>query len=95
MDIAASEFSLPLGGTGTLAFGQLENRMSDRMVMPGGIAPVVSNGPPGPGKEWPPSLLKDVEVQGVLFQEFSVTRARDPEFHLVRKALPGTGRSRK
>jgi hypothetical protein len=94
MDIAASEFSLPLGGTGTLGFGQLENRLSDRRVIPGGIAPCVSNGPPGPGKDWPPSLLKDVEVQGVLFQEFTVTRARNSEFHLVRKALPGTGRSR-
>ncbi len=94
MDIAASEFSLPLGGTGTLSFGEPRDRMTDRRVMPGGIAPFVSNGPPGPGKDWPPSLLKDVEVQGVLFQEFSVTRARDPEFHLVRKALPGTGRSR-
>jgi hypothetical protein len=94
MDLAASEFSRPLGGTGTLNFGEPRNGLSDRKVIPGGIAPFVSNGPPGPGKDWPPSLLKDVEVQGVLFQDFSVTRARDPEFHLVRAALPGTGRSR-
>ncbi len=93
MDIAASEFSRPLGGTGTLGFGQPVNHMTDRRIIPGGIAPFVTNGPPGPGKDWPPSLLKDIEVQGVLFQEFSVTRA-DPEFHLVRKALPGDGRSR-
>jgi len=93
-DIAAAEFSLPLGGTGTLVFGQPEDRMTDRRIIPGGIAPFVTNGPPGPGKDWPPSLLKDVEVQGVLFQEFSVTRPRDAEYHLVRKALPGTGRSR-
>lgn len=93
-DIATAEFSLPLGGTGTLGFGQQEDRMTDRRVMPGGIAPFVTNGPPGPGKDWPPSLLKDIEVQGVVFQEFSVTRAHDPEYRLVRAALPGTGRSR-
>jgi hypothetical protein len=94
MDLAASEFSLPLGGTGTLNFGQQENRLTDRKVAAGGTAPFQTNAPAGPGKGWPPSLLKDVEVQGVLFQEFSVTQAQGSEFHLVRKALPGNGRSR-
>jgi hypothetical protein len=94
-DIAAAEFSLPLSGTGTLGFGQPVDRMGERRnTVPGAINPFVVNGPPGPGKEWPPSLLKDVEVQSVLFQEFAVTRANDAEYRLVRTRTPGTGRSR-
>lgn len=94
MDLAASDFSHPLHGTGTLRFGALENRLSDRRVAPGGTAPFEQNAPPGPGKNWAPTLLKDIEVQGLIFQEFSFTRARGSEFHLVREATPGNGRSR-
>lgn len=94
MDLAASEFSLPLHGTGTLRFGALENRLTDRRVAPGGTAPFETNAPPGPGKNWAATLLKDIEVQGLIFQEFSFSRSRGSEFHLVRKALPGNGRSR-
>jgi hypothetical protein len=78
MDLAASSFSREMHGTGTVKFGTL----------PGQTAPA------GPGKGWSASLLKDIQVQGAIFHDFSFTRARGSEFHTVRKALPGNGRSR-
>jgi len=94
MDIESSRFSRPLHGTGTLRFGDLPNRLNDRKVAPGGTAPFDQGGPPGPGKNWSATLLKDIEVQGMVFHEFAFTRVRGSEFHTVRKALPGNGRSR-
>jgi hypothetical protein len=78
LTLDGSEFSRPLYGDGTLTFG---DNPSDR-------------GPPGPGKGWSASLLKDIQVQGCVFQDFSFTRSYGSEFQTVRKALPGNGRSR-
>jgi hypothetical protein len=78
LTLDASEFSNPLYGTGALDFGANPN---DR-------------GPAGPAKGWSPSLLKDIQVQGCIFQDFSFTRSYGSEFKTVRKALPGNGRSR-
>jgi len=78
LTLDASEFSNPLHGTGTMSFGENPN---DR-------------GPAGPGKGWSASLLKDVRVVGATFVDFSFTRSYGPEMKLVRKALPGNGRSR-
>ncbi len=78
LDLTGSDFSRPMYGTGTLKFGAL----------PG------ERGAAGPGKSWPADLLKDIEVQGAIYQDFSFNRDRGSEFHLVRKATPGNGRSR-
>jgi hypothetical protein len=94
MNIAASDFSRPLHGTGTLQFGALTNALSDRKVAPGGTAPFEQSGPPGPGKNWSATLLKDIQVEGMVFQDFSFTTTHGAEFQTVRKALPGNGRSR-
>jgi hypothetical protein len=94
MDLVVSEFSRPLHGGGTLRFGAPPNLLSDRKVAPGGTAPFEQSGPPGPGKNWSAALLKDIEVQGAIFQDFSFTPVSEAQFPIVRKALPGNGRSR-
>lgn len=94
MDLAAHSFSRPMYGAGELVFGEPTPTVSARRVAPGGTSPFEQNAPPGPGKNWSASLLKDIKVEGVLFNEFSFTRARGSEFKLVRAALPGNGRSR-
>lgn len=78
LTLDASAFARPVHGTGALSFG---SNPADR-------------GPAGPGKGWSASLLKDIEVQGCVFQDFSFTRSYGTEFQTVRKALPGNGRSR-
>jgi hypothetical protein len=78
LTLDASNFSNPLEGTGALSFG---DSPADR-------------GPAGPGKGWPATLLKDIQVEGCVFQDFSFTRSYGTEFQTVRKALPGNGRSR-
>nr|WP_295106907.1 hypothetical protein [uncultured Caulobacter sp.] len=78
LTLDASEFSHPVYGSGTLSFG---DNPADR-------------GPPGPGKGWSASLLKDIHVEGCVFQDFSFTRTYGGEMKTVRKALPGNGRSR-
>jgi hypothetical protein len=78
LTLDASEFSNPCYGTGTLTFGE---NPSDR-------------GPAGPGKGWSAHLLKDIQVQGCIFEDFSFSRSYGPEMKVVRKALPGNGRSR-
>lgn len=78
LSLDASDFSRPLHGMGTLSFGALARE----------------RGSAGPGKGWPAALLKDIQVEGAIFQDFSFTRARGTEFELVRKAFPGNGRSR-
>ncbi len=91
-NLEASEFSRPLHGTGTLRFGAVPTVA--RRVAPGGTPPGDQSGPPGPGKNWAATVLKDIEVQGAVHHDFSFTPSRSNEFQLVRKALPGDGRSR-
>jgi hypothetical protein len=78
LTLDASDFSNPIHGTGTLSFG----------------ASPADRGAAGPGKGWPATLLKDIRVQGCVFQDFSFTRSYGTEMKTVRKALPGNGRSR-
>ena len=67
-----SYFSRPVYGTGELSFGSIP----------------IERAPPGPGKGWPSTLLKDIKVEGCIFQDLSFTRSYGTEFQTVRKALP-------
>jgi len=67
-----SKFTRPVYGTGTLKFGAL---------------PIERAGP-NPSKGWPASLLKDIHVEGCIFEDMEFTRSYGTEFETVRKALP-------
>jgi hypothetical protein len=67
-----SKFSRPVYGTGTLKFGEAP---TDR-------------GPAGPSKGWSPTLLKDIKVEGCIYEDMQFTRSYGTEFDTVRKALP-------
>jgi hypothetical protein len=67
-----SKFSRPVYGTGTLKFGEIP----------------IHRGPAGPSKGWSPSLLKDIKVEGCIYEDMEFTRSYGTEFETVRKALP-------
>nr|WP_295106909.1 hypothetical protein [uncultured Caulobacter sp.] len=67
-----TDFSRPIHGTGTLSFGSIP----------------IERAPAGPGKGWPSTLLKDITVEGCIFQDMAFTRSYGTEFETVRKALP-------
>jgi hypothetical protein len=71
----ACEFSRPVHGTGTLSFGSIP----------------IEREPANPAKGWPSTLLKDIQVEGCIFQDISFTRSYGTEFETVRKALPVKG----
>ncbi len=61
-----------LHGTGTLSFGSIP----------------VETAPANPSKNWPATLLKDIKVEGCVYEELTFTRTYGSEFETVRKALP-------
>ncbi len=73
LTLDGSDFSRPIYGTGTLSVGSVP----------------IETAPAGPGKGWPSTLLKDLKVEGVIFQDLAFTRSYGTEFQTVRKALPG------
>ncbi len=64
----------PVYGTGTLSFG----------AMP------IERAPANPSKDWPATLLKDIKVEGCVYEELTFTRSYGTEFETIRKALPVT-----
>jgi hypothetical protein len=67
-----SSFTRPVYGTGELSFGALP----------------IETAPANPSKGWPSTLLKDIKVEGCLFEDMQFTRSYTHEFQTVRKALP-------
>lgn len=67
-----ADFGRPVHGTGVLSFGSIP----------------IETAPAGPGKGWPSTLLKDIQVEGCIFQDMAFTRSYGTEFETVRKALP-------
>ncbi len=65
-----TDFSRQVHGTGKLSFGSIP----------------IEEAPAGPGKGWPSTLLKDIHVEGCIFQDLSFTRSYGTEFETVRKA---------
>lgn len=62
----------PVYGTGTMSFGGVPTERA----------------PANPSKDWPASLLKDIKVEGCVFEELTFTRSYGTEFETVRKAFP-------
>lgn len=62
----------PLYGTGELSFGAVPSERA----------------PPNPSKDWPATLLKDIKVEGCVFEDLTFTRSYGTEFETVRNALP-------
>lgn len=62
----------PVYGTGSLKFG----------AMP------IERAPANPSKDWPATLLKDIKVEGCIYEELTFTRSYGTEFETIRKASP-------
>lgn len=62
-------FTRPLYGTGTLTFGQAPNEQASTPA----------------GAMWPATLIKDVQVEGCVFQDFGFQRTYGADFKIVRK----------
>jgi len=67
-----SDFSRPVYGSGVLSLGSLP----------------IERAPANPSKGWPSTLLKDINVEGCVFQDMQFTRSYVHEFQTVRKAMP-------
>jgi hypothetical protein len=67
-----SRFSRPVHGTGDLSFGSIP----------------IEREPANPSKGWPSTLLKDIKVEGCIYEDLAFTRSYGTEFETVRKALP-------
>jgi hypothetical protein len=62
----------PLHGTGSLTFGSMP----------------IETAPANPSKDWPATLLKDIKVEGCVYEELTFTRTYGTEFETIRKAFP-------